>query len=470
MSEDSQVPEDEIDLADLAAVLYRNRFLIVAGALLVALAAAGYSWLQPKQYKATTFVEIGQNLVDGTYQNIETSAAIRNRYEAAASSLTRNFKGNGPEGDLLFSPNDGLTLETPEEGNILQAKLTAPKDAASVRFLEALNQDLIQAHDRIFSQEKAELESQIERTKLAIEKINNQIAEKKRNFQIKSINIDNKIGRIQDKIDKSLNNKIAQTKREFEVKRLQRRNKISSIEGQIQDLKNNRSNLKETISLLSEERNDLEKRIQEAEELQQDLIKSKSSANQLASPDSAIGLMLFNSELMQIRQHLNSLRERDLFKIPQRIADLRNQVKEVGTKIQNQKAELQKSRTQYNQLEDQKKDQLEAIQSQIRDKKADLEEARTKGKQLDADLKSAVDDLKAKKTEERLQIQALNNQLDNRIITQVTAEPEFSQDPVSNKLKLYTALGLVLGAFLSVFLAFLREFWTNNRDRIRRAE
>ncbi|MFB6261645.1 MAG: Wzz/FepE/Etk N-terminal domain-containing protein, partial [Thiohalorhabdaceae bacterium] len=458
--------EDEIDLADLAAVLYRNRYLIIAGTLLVALAAAGYSWLQPKKFQTTTFIEIGQNLVDGTYQNVESPAAIKNRYEAAASSLTRTFEGNGPEGDLLFSPKEDLTVETPEEGNLLQAEITAPKSAASVRFMEALNRDLVQAHDRIFSQEKANLKNQIERQKLAIQKVDNQISEKKRNFKVKKLNIGNKISRIKEEINKTLNNKVAETQRKYEIKRIQRQNKISSIEGRITDLKNNRSNLKETIALLSEEQKDLEKRIQDAEELHQDLIKSKSEANQLANQDSAIGLMLFNSELMQIRRHLNTLRERALFEIPQRIADLRNQVKEVGTKIQNQKAELQKARTQLSQLEEQEKDELEAIQTQIRDKKAQLDKAKTKRKQLDADLKSAIEGLKAQKTEKRLQIQALNNQLDNRIVTHVTGEAQLSQEPVSNKFKLHIALGLVLGGFLSVFLAFIREFWRNNRKRI----
>lgn len=405
MSEDSQIPEDEIDLADLAAVLYRNRYLIVVGTFLVALAAAGYSWLQPKEYQASTSLEIGQKLVDGTYQNVESPGAIRNRYEHAASSLTRTFEGKGPEGGLLFSPSKDLAIETPEEGNILGIELTAPQNSAAVGFLDALNQEVIKAHERIFSQEKADLRNQIRRLELDIKRTDNQVAEKERLFRIKKI---------------------------------EQKNKISRIQGEISNLETRQGTLREQLELLEEEKANLDQRIEGTQARYQQLSDSKRAADQSASAQEAIGLMLFSNEILRVQRYLEDLRNRSLFEIPNQKAKYQADLKEIGTKVQN--------------------------------KKANLDQARTELEQLDAELQSEIENLEAEKDEKLLQIEALNSQLSNMIVTQVTADPQLSDQPVNNQLKLYTALGLVLGAFLSVFLAFLREFWTNNRDRIRRVE
>jgi len=56
--------------------------------------------------------------------------------------------------------------------------------------------------------------------------------------------------------------------------------------------------------------------------------------------------------------------------------------------------------------------------------------------------------------------------LENITNTQLAIEPDISDNPVSPKYKLFFALSLVLGVFLGVFSAFLREFWVNNKNKI----
>ncbi|MFA9462544.1 Wzz/FepE/Etk N-terminal domain-containing protein [Thiohalorhabdus sp. Cl-TMA] len=51
--------------------------------------------------------------------------------------------------------------------------------------------------------------------------------------------------------------------------------------------------------------------------------------------------------------------------------------------------------------------------------------------------------------------------------TEVVMEPTYSENPVAPSTRMIAALGLVLGGFMAVFLAFLVEFWVNNRDRIK---
>jgi len=395
--------EDEIDLADLVAVLFRHRYLIVVITLLAILAATAYTWLQPKQYKVTTFVEIGQTLVDGAYKNIEPPQAIKNRYQASALSLARNFPGEGKDGGLRFSPKNDLTVNAPDSGNILQVELKTPRPSSAEQYLDRLNKKLIQAHSRIFSQEKEKIKNQISRLNLQIEQIDNQIAAKKRKFNIKKI---------------------------------AKKNQTTQIKGKIQNLRDQRDTLGEQLSLLKQEQKDLQDRIKKTQNRYRQLTDSKKAANHQASSQNAIGLMLFSNEIFQVQKYLEDIRNRLLFKIPKQRANFQEKLKALGTRIQNQKA--------------------------------DLDQAKTELKQLDAELKSSIDDLEAKKKEKRLQIQTFNKQLDNMIVTRVTAKPAFSSNAIAPNLKLNLALGLVLGAFFSIFLAFLREFWVANRGRITR--
>ena len=62
---------------------------------------------------------------------------------------------------------------------------------------------------------------------------------------------------------------------------------------------------------------------------------------------------------------------------------------------------------------------------------------------------------------------------DNYLITlyntEIMLKPTVSDSPVSSQsinYKLYIAISLILGVFLGLFTAFLREFWVNNRNKI----
>jgi len=393
--------EDEIDLADLVAVLFRNRYLIILLTLLTGLAGLGYSFLQTEKYEVSTFLEIGQSPNNGGYQNIQSPEAVKNRLQSVAQSLARDFSGNGPDGQLQFSPENSLQIEAPENGNILRLRLEAPKGSAALPFLEELNRSLIQSHNRIFMRKTDRIENQVEQKRLSLERI------------------DSKIG---------------DTKRRFEVKKIQQRNKITRIQGQIDNLQTRKATLSEQLSLLEEERSDLEKRVSETQARYEKLSQSKSAADATASNDSAISLMLFSNEILRIQRHLEDLRNRYLFKIPEQRAQLQANLKELGTKIENQKANLREAKTQLN--------------------------------QLDAERETAIANLRSDKEAKRLQIDALNNQRENMIVTKVTGPPEFSEGKTAPNTKLNVALALVLGGFLSVFLAFLREFWRTNRKQI----
>jgi capsular polysaccharide biosynthesis protein len=458
--------DDEIDLVDLFGVLIRRWPYILLSVLIVTAAAVGYGFMQTPRYKASTTIEVGQRVVDGEYVNIESVSAVKSRILSLASSKSRDFEGKGREGKLLFSPRKDVSVNVPEDGNILQVFLTAPKDSTAKDFLNSVNKDLVAAHDRIIALIKEGLRSSIERENMSIERVNLKIEEIRRQFDIKKLNTENRIQQIKNNIEKNLNNKIAQTKREYKLDKLQLQNKIQKINNQIDDLQNRKKSLHKKEELLTQQKNAIQQQIVQKEKIKESLNSANFDATRQANTDSASGLMLFSSERWKIEQQIQNLRNQAVFDIPQQMIQVQNQVNEIESKIKSQKAELEESKTNFKQLDEEFQSKLDRDQAKLEDEKAKLEEAKINLKQLDSELKSKIADLKSKIKDHNLKIDTLQSRLKNMIVTSVIDKPEFSRNPVSPNRKMFFALGFVLGIFLGIFAAFLREFWVNNKSRL----
>lgn len=63
-------------------------------------------------------------------------------------------------------------------------------------------------------------------------------------------------------------------------------------------------------------------------------------------------------------------------------------------------------------------------------------------------------------------LQTKANNLKKISKTSFAINPYISDIPVSPNYKLFFAISLVLGLFLGIFVAFLREFWINNKEKI----
>jgi uncharacterized protein involved in exopolysaccharide biosynthesis len=81
-------------------------------------------------------------------------------------------------------------------------------------------------------------------------------------------------------------------------------------------------------------------------------------------------------------------------------------------------------------------------------------------------LRTLFRDLNSAISEQQARLAELQARRDALQPTQLLLEPRFSEGPVAPNRRLHLALGLVLGLFLSVFAAFVVEFWANNRARI----
>ena len=415
--------EDEISLVDLVGVLFRRKWLIIAGPLLLGILAAGYAFMQPEAYMASSMIEIGQLYNSGGegYRKIESSNAIKNRLsslgQAVGLQLQQKLDEEESPGEKLgFSVKQDFNISIPEQGTIVQLELEAPRSSHALDFFNGVERGLIEQHKRIFDQEKTSVQNMIQ------------------GLLIKNRNIDTEI--------KELKNQIAEIERKYESKIGEKQNTISRLTNTIENLKAEKESVRGRIQLLEEEKKDLRGRIDSVQERYTQFLNSKVQANNQADEPAAIGLMLFNSELQQMRKYRDHLRDRLLFQIPKQISQLSASLKKLNSDISNHREELKLEKKKLSQLEPEMKDRIAEVQGRIQEKKNQQEE-------------------------NELAIEGTRVELDNMIATRVLQEPVYSRNPVTPNVKMFLALGVVLGFFLSVFGAFLVEFWENNKDSLK---
>ncbi|MFP3982198.1 MAG: Wzz/FepE/Etk N-terminal domain-containing protein [Desulfurivibrionaceae bacterium] len=417
-SYDNLPPEDEIDLADLVGVLYRQRWLIVGITLLITLLGLGYGLLSSEQYGYNTLIEVGQlQSAEGEYKYVESPKAAKQRLEASARTVYHQLDNQaGPEG-VKFGINKGFTVEASEEGGVLEMNMEAPDPSLAATFLNELNRELINDHERILGQAKLNIKNEIERQELD------------------RSNLDTEI--------ENLQNRISDLKRQYDDKLKAKDNLIQELDNKIKNVSSQQSFLKEKIDFLEQEKEDLKKRIAETTERYDKLLESKLAASEKSTGGGAVGLMLFSSEVQNVQRYLSQLQDRLLLTIPGEISQMETKLKELANEISNIQARKNLEEQRRVQLEPELKEKIDEIKGQIKT-------------------------TESQKQEKAIKISSLQNKLDSMFTTQVLMEPVKSQQPVAPNRKLTTALGLVLGLFMGIFMAFLWEFWVNNRERISR--
>ncbi|HKJ75669.1 MAG TPA: Wzz/FepE/Etk N-terminal domain-containing protein [Gammaproteobacteria bacterium] len=151
--------DDEIDLADLVGVLYKRRWSILGGTLLVTVLGLATTLLLPKAYDYQSIVEIGQfQNNEGEYRFVESPQVAADRLQAAARTAYQRRRAEQDSPALLFSVKEDLSIEAPKEGGILEIALTAPRDVDAGRFLEKVIGILVADHNRVLEVQRQKFE------------------------------------------------------------------------------------------------------------------------------------------------------------------------------------------------------------------------------------------------------------------------------------------------------------------------
>jgi len=407
--------EDEIDLADLFAVLYQRKKLIAAVTVLFVLLAFGASQMMTKKYNVSTILEIGKISRGDSLVDVESSSAVSNKISAFSKAIAGEMSEEVET--MGFSVKNDLNIDAPRDGNIVTVGVTAPEFATknALVLLSGINNQLIMDHDRIFDQIERTIKREITKEKIEIDNLDVEI--------------------------KNLLKKNSELKRQYEERAKEQENVIKSLESTIENTRNQKALAIEKITLLRKEQEDLEERIAEAEERYKNLLNYKLRSNEEAKGIDAVGMMLFNSEILQTQNYLSKLRDRLILGIPQAIGQLQVDVEDFDNTLANLHEEKTLEQKRLANLRPELNEKIEEIEGKIKV-------------------------LEGEKRQKESKIEDLESSLQKMIKTSVIVEPNISGNPVSPNVKLIVALGLDGGLFLAVFLAFMAEFWYRNKQKI----
>ncbi|MFP4616438.1 MAG: Wzz/FepE/Etk N-terminal domain-containing protein [Thiohalorhabdus sp.] len=154
--------EDEIDLADLAGVLYRQRWLIFGGTAAVFLLALAFSLLQPAKYQVESYLRVG---------------TVGEDHIADPESVAAQMKSLGRVvGEDVFQQDDreidyetGWSVEA-QGGGVIRARIPeAVRADAYAEFLEAVNQQVIEEHNTMLEERRSWVEEEAARVEATLE-------------------------------------------------------------------------------------------------------------------------------------------------------------------------------------------------------------------------------------------------------------------------------------------------------------
>lgn len=174
--------DDEIDLADLAAVLYRRRWLIVGGTALVFLLALLVTFLIPTKFEYRTIMEMGQFQREGEYKLVESPKASAERLKVAARKVVHSWESQGKEPG--FSVKNNFSADPSEEGGIVEVALEASRDSKGKNFLNEVVGDLMADHSRIMAVERQKFEQEIQSLKGKLDQLQEKSASYERRLKL----------------------------------------------------------------------------------------------------------------------------------------------------------------------------------------------------------------------------------------------------------------------------------------------
>ncbi|MCF8084308.1 MAG: hypothetical protein K9M96_14555 [Deltaproteobacteria bacterium] len=204
--------EDEIELMDLLKVIWKWKYLILAGTLLCAVGAALISLNMTRVYRVDMSVSPGILRIneDGTNVYIDSIQNIRTLIEAGTfdGQILQNL--NMPEG--RSRPESlGLKVETPKGLNAVRVSYETPYPQLGIQVLSDLNDLLRQRYLTVVMYHKKAFDMKQEQKVNELENLDNKIAnnkaqivttrEKIQNFQDRQQHVEKEINRISKNTD-----------------------------------------------------------------------------------------------------------------------------------------------------------------------------------------------------------------------------------------------------------------------------
>lgn len=171
--------DDEIDLAELALIVWRRRRIVLAVMLLTLLVGAAFAFLLPRAYEYKAVIEIGtQTLLDADggqkIAPLEDSGTVLSKVKDAyiPAAIAEAIRENGSLTRMKIDASvpKGAAVVT------LSAKAPKPLESVYLGVMSAAAQKLIADHAPIIEAKKIDLRLAIERKRAEIDDLDRQIA------------------------------------------------------------------------------------------------------------------------------------------------------------------------------------------------------------------------------------------------------------------------------------------------------
>lgn len=235
---------------------------------------------------------------------------------------------------------------------------------------------------------------------------------------------------------------INKVKRQYDTRKIERQNSVQELQSSVESKLLKKSMINKKLELLGNEKEKLNQQVRRANENYDRLMASKLNSNASSEDSGAVSLLLFSSEIHQIRSYVDKLETRLWFGIPEKQNELKTERKNIDLTIKKLQGALALEKKKLAQLQAEQHDEIKSIQQKIQDKQI------------------------RKQNSERV-VKKNKTALENMMATNVVLPAQFSDESANGEsLKLAVVLGLFAGLFIGIFSAFLMEFWKNNKEKI----
>lgn len=429
--------DSDINFIDLWFIIVKHKriFILLFGVALVIGVAITLSL--PKKYAVTTAIEIGQVVIDGKTELLESPETIKAKLDNALIPVALQEYDDA----TIKTPKVNVSIPKNSQLVVVQSKVSEELIDLAVEIQKKLVVGIEKEHERILKPTKLVLEADISKVKFDLQQLRDKrfFEPKVKGKEVELKQIKTELAKLEDATIQALQIKTLETSLDREKKHL------ASMREEAAVLASKKKRIMKISELLVVEIKALKSQIDKASELR------ISAASDIKDGPQAMAMLMIDNELQQNRKRLSDLEERLYI-------DLENQSTELQKKINDNKrdqfiqaaviVEKQKTLEKYN-------SELKLEREML---KSEIDKLVAESEVLPAEREQSID-----RTQEKLS--QLEEQLDSIILTKAVSPPSTSHSSVGLSDSMKMGMSIFLALLAGLVGVVLSEFASKVRIR-----
>ena len=457
--------EDEINLIDYLRVLWKWKWLIVAGTLICAVVAAVISLRMPEIYEVSTVIEPGIIGVDNsgnyTYMNSKNISGKINE-GAYNKSIKKLLNIDPSKTNLEFKAGVGkftnqIRISAEYKGKDVDLGLEASR-----KLIAIISDD----YKKVVEQRKNDYNRQIAEKQNEISKVEYIETQERKDIDEQILLKQNEISKIETQERKDIDKQILLKQNEIRKTEIQwRRDTDKQVTLKLNNIERKRNQIKlqqEILEIARQRIKELELEAKRNKNNTEKIVKQREILLKDNRAKDALFLLLYATTIQQ--------NEAYLIRLSNQIYNLRANLQAKEANIEELKVDTGFIATEIEEL---KLRRAEGLQSKIDNIRSEIEKLklrRAEGLQAKIDnIKAEIEELKLPRAEGlqakidniKTQISTLISEKGNISNIKTIQNPEVSSASVKSKKKQIVLLSVVVGLFFMIFLVFFVEYIKN---------